>query len=201
MNTATPRLLRRLNAQRLLDELRAAGEPLLVTELMARTGLSRPTVDAVADDLLRLGWVTELAPERPRRGRPARSLAFDATAGNVAALDIGEVKVRAAVADLAGNVVAERVREFAGEERLPVVRAVASETLSEAGVGREKLMSSCIGCTGPMDSRNGRVLFSTIFPDGFDLARALAPVLGPAVIENDCNLAAIAERWCGAAFL
>jgi predicted NBD/HSP70 family sugar kinase len=188
-----------MNAQRVLDALRAAGEPLLVTALVARTGLSRPTVDAVADDLLRLGWVTELAPERPRRGRPARSLAFHSTAGYVAAVDIGEVKVRAAVADLSGSVVAELVHEFAGEERLPAVRATASEVLADAGVGREQLLSSCIGCTGPMDSRNGRVLFSTIFPDGFNLAGALSSVLGPAVVENDCNLAAIAERWCGAA--
>jgi predicted NBD/HSP70 family sugar kinase len=35
--------------------------------------------------------------------------------------------------------------------------------------------------------------------EGFDLAGALAPVLGPAIVENDCNLAVIAERWCGAA--
>jgi predicted NBD/HSP70 family sugar kinase len=199
LNVATPRLLRRMNAQRVLDTLRAADEPLLVTELMRRTGLSRPTVDAVADDLLRLGRITELAAERPRRGRPARSLAFNATVGYVAGLDIGEVKVRAAVADLSGNVVAERVREFAGEERLPEVRATATDTLADAGVHRTQLLSACIGCTGPIDTRNGRVLFSTIFPEGFDLAGALAPVLGPAVVENDCNLAAIAERWCGAA--
>jgi predicted NBD/HSP70 family sugar kinase len=195
---ATSRLLRRLNAQRVLDALRESG-PARVTELVARTGLSRPTVDAVADDLLRLGWITELAAERPRRGRPARTLGFDAQAGYVAGVDIGEVKVRTAVADLAGEVVAQRVREFSGEDRLPLVIATAAETLADAGLRRGQLLSACIGCTGPMDTRNGRVLFSTVFPDGFDLAGALAPVLGPAVVENDCNLAAIAERWCGAA--
>jgi predicted NBD/HSP70 family sugar kinase len=187
-----------LNAQRVLDTLRDSG-PARVTELVARTNLSRPTVDAVADDLLRLGWITELAAERPRRGRPARSLAFDPRAGYVAGVDIGEVKVRAAVADLAGDVVAECVREFGGKERMPVVLSTAADTLADAGLQRTQLLSACIGCTGPMDTRNGRVLFSTVFPDGFDLAGAVAPVLGSAVVENDCNLAAIAERWCGAA--
>ena len=80
---ATPRLLRRMNAQRVLDILREVG-PLRVTELVAQTGLSRPTVDAVADDLVRLGWLEESAAETPRRGRPARSLAFRADAGYVA---------------------------------------------------------------------------------------------------------------------
>ena len=53
---ATPRLLRRLNAGLVLDALRESG-PLRVTELAARTELSRPTVDAVVDDLVRLGWI------------------------------------------------------------------------------------------------------------------------------------------------
>jgi predicted NBD/HSP70 family sugar kinase len=187
-----------MNAQRVLDALRAAG-PLRVTELMSTTGLSRPTVDAVADDLLRLGWVEEVAAEGGGRGRPARSLAFRADAGYVFGVDIGEVKVRTAVADLRGAVVGERVREFAGEERLPVIRRTISATLGDAGVTRGDLLSSCVGCTGAMDTPRGRVLFSSVFEDGYDLAGSMARSLGrPLVIENDCNLAVIAERWCGA---
>jgi predicted NBD/HSP70 family sugar kinase len=196
----TPRLLRRMNAQRVLDTMRTFPEPLRVTELMARTGLSRPTVDAVADDLVRLGWLEERTAEAAARGRPARQLSFRATAGYVAALDIGEVKVRAAVADLNGDVLAERVTEFGGAERLPVIRRTARAALKAAGVTREQLLLSCVGCTGPMDPVTGRVLFSTVFPEGFDLAGALAGTLGrPIVVDNDCNLAAVAERWCGAA--
>lgn len=197
---ATSRLLRRMNAQRVLDALRACEGPLRVTELMASTGLSRPTVDAVADELLRLGWVAEAAGEGGGRGRPARSLSFRADAGYVFGVDIGEVKVRTAVADLRGDVVAERVREFAGAERLPEIRRTINATLGDAGLSRADLVSSCVGCTGAMDSPRGRVLFSSVFPDDFDLAGALARTLGrPLVIENDCNLAVIAERWCGAA--
>src|SRR3954451_21587726 len=114
---ATPKLLRRLNAGLVLNAVRDRG-PARVTELVTRTGLSRPTVDAVADDLLRLGWLEETYPDRPRRGRPARNLAFRADAGYVAGVDIGEIKVRVAVADLAGTVVAERVREFADGDLL-----------------------------------------------------------------------------------
>ena len=63
---ATPRLLRRLNAQRVLEVVRDAG-PMRVTELVASTELSRPTVDAVADDLVRLGWLEETAAETKRK--------------------------------------------------------------------------------------------------------------------------------------
>lgn len=190
--SATPRLLRRINAQRVLDALREGG-PARVTELVARTELSRPTVDAVADDLVRLGWVEELVAATGGRGRPARSLAFQPRAGYVAGVDIGEVKVRAAVADLAGEVVAERLHLFDSEDRLPAIRATAAAVLADAGVASP--VSSCVGCTGPMDPRTGHVLFSSVFPDDFDLAGAMASVLtGPLVVENDCNLAVIAEH-------
>jgi len=191
---ATSRLLRRLNAERVLDAVRDTG-PLRVTELVASTGLSRPTVDAVADDLIRLGWLEEIAAEA-RRGRPARSLAFRADAGYVAGLDIGEVKVRTAVADLRGEIVAERVREFAGADRLAVIRRTIRATMADAGVARQQLLAACAGCTGPMDPRTGHVLFSSIFEDDYDLAGALEGTFGRRpVVENDCNLAVIAEHW------
>jgi predicted NBD/HSP70 family sugar kinase len=197
--TATPRLLRRLNAERVLDALREGGA-LRVTELVERTGLSRPTVDAAADDLVRLGWVAETAPRKQRRGRPARSLAFRADAGYVAAADIGEAKVRAAVADLRGEIVGERVYEFGDADRLTAVRATARATMKDAGVAREQLLASCVGCTGAMDPTTGRVIFSDVFPSGFALARAMQRTLSTrVVIENDCNLAVVGERWRGVA--
>jgi predicted NBD/HSP70 family sugar kinase len=197
---ATSRLLRRINAQRLLDAVRAADAPLRVTELVALTELSRPTVDAVADDLVRLGWLRETAAGTGGRGRPARVLEFCASAGYVAGLDIGERKVRVAVADLLGEIIAERVRFFEEDDRLLVTRQTASATLKDARIKRGQLLSSCVGCTGPMNPTTGRVLFSDIFPENFDLAGAMARTLGrPIVVENDCNAAVIAERWCGAA--
>jgi predicted NBD/HSP70 family sugar kinase len=191
---ATSRLLRRMNAQRVLDALRSSG-PMRVTELVSLTELSRPTVDAVADELVRLGWLSEQVPITDgARGRPARSLAFRADAGYVVGVDIGEVKVRCAVADLRGEIVAERVREFAGAKRLPVIRREVASVVEDVG----DLLFACVGCTGAMDRSRGRVLFSSVFPDGFDLAGSLG-FRCPVVIENDCNLAVMAERWRGAA--
>src|SRR3954467_260326 len=128
---ATTRLLRRLNAERVLHALRETG-PLRVTELVARPGRARPPLAAVADELLRLGWLEELAADRPRRGRPARTLALRAHAGYVAGVDIGEVKVRSAIADLSGTVLAERVHEFRDQDRLPEITATIAGTLADA---------------------------------------------------------------------
>jgi predicted NBD/HSP70 family sugar kinase len=61
---------------------------------------------------------------------------------------------------------------------------------------------SCIGCTGGMDPRTGAVLFSSAFPglEDVNLRDALGGSLGAeVVVENDCNLAVIGERWHGVA--
>jgi predicted NBD/HSP70 family sugar kinase len=212
---ATPRLLRRLNAGLVLDALRDGG-PRRVAELAARTGLSRPTVAAVAEDLVRLGWVVETAAPvsgaadgseaAPRRGRPARALAFRADAGHVAGVDIGEYTVRAVVADLQGEVVAEAERHPApgddGAARLRLVRSTAAEALQAAGLARGAVLAAGVSCTGAMDTAAGQVLFSSAFPGlpAPNLRRALRGTLGPEVlVDNDCNLAVVGERWRGVA--
>jgi predicted NBD/HSP70 family sugar kinase len=205
---ATPRLLRRLNAQRVLDVLRES-EPLKVTELVERTGLSRPSVDAIVDELLRLGWIAEvegLHAERPVRGRPARRLAFRADAGHVLGADIGERTVRVAVADLRGEIVVEQRARFdddaTGEERLARVRETVAATLKAAGVPRARILAGCLGCTGGIDSITGKILFSSAFPGLPDLNLAAAlrrTVRAPVLVENDCNLAVLGERWHGVA--
>lgn len=205
---ATPQLLRRLNAGLVLDALRGDGA-MSVTDLVAVTGLSRPTVDAVAGDLVRLGWLVELAEDpgspRPRRGRPARRLVFRANAGYVVGVDIGEHKVRAAVADLRGDLVAERCDELddpycAAADRLKAIRSTIAATLAETEVGLDAVLAACVGCTGGMDDERGEILYSSALPPGFNLRRAVQRALGPVVaIENDCNLAVLGERWRGVA--
>jgi predicted NBD/HSP70 family sugar kinase len=199
--------MRHMNAALVLDALRGAG-PLAVTDLVARTRLSRPTVDAVADDLVRLGWLAEVDPETvPRRGRPARRLAFRADAGYVAGVDIGEYKVRTAVADLTGRVVAERRHDFAAEDtgrkRLSAVRRTLAGAIDEAGIDLPELLATTVGCTGGMDTATGAVLFSSAFPGlkKVNLREEIARTVGtcPVRVENDCNLAAIGERWLGVA--
>ena len=116
-----------------------------------------PTVDAVADELVRLGgW-----PRPPRRGcagAPGAVAQVPADAGRVVGVDIGAVRVRCAVADLRGQVVAERVRQFGGADRLPVIRRELAAVIEEAG---GELLLACVGCTGAMNRALGRVLFSS----------------------------------------
>jgi predicted NBD/HSP70 family sugar kinase len=197
------RFLRRLNASAVLAALREGGAQTL-RGLAAATGLSRPTVEAALGELARDGWVAELEPAAGAPGRPARRYRFRAEAGAVVGVDIGAHRVRAAVADLDGTVLAgERVpvdAPAAPPERLAAAGAAIAGCLAAAGLGAADVRAAGVGTPG-LVARDGRVTTS-VLPgwSGLALRAAIGRQLPcPVVVENDANLAVLAERWRGAA--
>ncbi|MFF8444124.1 ROK family protein [Streptomyces californicus] len=196
--------LRRINLAATLRALR--GEPAVgLTELAARAELSRPTVEGLVEDLLGLGWVSEVPPESGRMGRPRRLFRFRAEAGHVLGIDVGSSGARAVVCDLNGEVrgrsTVRAEASFGREKRLAGMRSAAHEALSYAGVPAAHVMAVCVGTTGVVTA-TGTVRLCVSLPDwtGLDLAaEAGRDFDAPVLVENDCNLAALAERWVGVA--
>ncbi|HWD78661.1 MAG TPA: ROK family protein [Kribbella sp.] len=204
--------LRQLNAVSVLRELRG-DQPLTLTELSKRTGLSRASTEDVARDLLGRGWLAEVAPASGSVGRPARRYRFNAGAGRLLGLDVGGHKVLAVVTDLDGEVLHQArvdVPADAGRrERLAAVDRCTSKALANAGLLRSgggasdeaRIWATGVASTGLVDG-TGKVMLSDSLPEwtGVDLAahvRRLVP--GPVRVENDCKLAALAETWRGVA--
>lgn len=207
---ATSPLLRRLNAGVILDALRSMG-PATGTELISATGLSRPTVHTVCDHLIEMGWIRELEHRQPETGstpgRRARQYEFNARAGYVLGVDLGQNKVTAAVADLRGVEVGSATRQFAREDidarsRLTEVRRAIGAALSAAGIQRSAVLAFALAVPGPVDDR-GHVVAKEEYLPGLariDLRTALGKGFDiPVLIENDANLAVLAERWRGCA--
>ncbi|MET8703304.1 ROK family protein [Kitasatospora sp. NPDC004723] len=203
-------LLRRINAAVTLRALRE-GHAVTLTQLVGDTGLSRPTVEGVIEGLVETGLVAEVEPQSGgqagagRRGRPARWFRFRAEAGHILGIEIGVHDIRIVLADLAGEVVGSHFRpveeSLDAEERLAAVRSVVAEVLRKAGVSRDNLWAVGVGTPGIVD-RDGTVQLGTAMPGwtGLDLgARLRRSFRCPVMIENDANLAAIAEHWQGAA--
>ncbi len=206
---ATPQTLRRLNAGTMLEVMRSSGA-VTGTELMQATGLSRATVMAICDDLIRQGWVQELENQRDfggyRKGRPARRFELNGRAGYVLGIDIGAGKTVVLLADLRGDTVARaslpfRSADIRPQERVDVVDRAAMATLKAAGTVPGKVLAASAGLAAPID-RDGNVVVAQAFWGMFDvgLRAALLERHGwPVLLENDANLAALGERWRGAA--
>src|SRR3954463_12698331 len=99
-------LLRELGSQGVIDALLRQGASTRV-ELAQRLGLSKQTISAIVRDLEHAGWVAEVGQTSGGLARrPVRS-ARGAGAAHVVGVDLGSTRVRAALADLVGRVVAE----------------------------------------------------------------------------------------------
>ncbi|QPP07492.1 ROK family transcriptional regulator [Streptomyces bathyalis] len=201
--------LRRLNTIAVLRFLRSQGpgRPQSLSQLAAATGLSRPTVDQVVEELTAQGWLTEASdPVAGRSGRPARRFRFRGEAGRVVGVDIGLHKIVLLLSDLAGDIMASEREEMdpdmGGAERLAFLRARVARFLDEQKVHPDELWALCVGVPGVV-GETGRIT-SVIVPEwsDFELARRLGESFPCRILaENDVNLATLAEHWQGAAQL
>ncbi|MFF1822796.1 ROK family protein [Kribbella sp. NPDC058245] len=177
-----------------------AGVAQTVGVISAETGLSRPTVHAVLDDLVAAGLVEPSNAASAGPGRPARSFRFVREAGMVAGVDIGPRGARVVLCDLAGHRLgyAELGREgrSVDETTVAAVEAVAKE----AGADLASLKAVGVALPGVVEE-SGRLRASLVLPEvvGQPIAETVADQLGCLVtVDNDIKLAALAEQRGGA---
>jgi glucokinase len=132
--------------------------------------------------------------------------------GWVAAVDMGASNLRFARADLRGRLSAtraEQVRPEGGPEGVisqirEGIEALAAAGTKSAGRARRSARPRAIafGVPSAVNPRTGRVSLANNLPGwrDIDLVGAIASSFGvPVVVENDANMAALGERWKGAA--
>ena len=193
--------LRLRNGQAVFDEfMEAAPFPISRATLARRTGLSKPTVSALVSDLENAGVVSLISSKRSqgRIGRPAAPYALLPDAALVVGVDMGATKIIVGIADLLGQVLAEDRIETASHARAALEAVVDTTTrlLKDLGDKEHFLESGCVGVPGVYRPSMDRVKMSPNLPGFSDLPiRAeLSDRLGvPVTIENDVNLAAVAE--------
>jgi predicted NBD/HSP70 family sugar kinase len=197
----TPSLLRELNDRAAL-ELLLPGEPLTRAQLADATGVSKVTVAQVLARLEDRGLVYVAGEVTSGRGPNAALYSVVPSSAYVAALYIESGLVSTAVADVTGRVIAE-IREGSGGACDPVdlVRGAVDRACRKAGVSVSALSSFVIGSPGVVDPSTGDLRFAARLPDWHEgvLAALRGALRRRVVIENDVNLAAMAERSYGAA--
>ncbi len=199
--------LRQRNSRTVLDIVRRAPSPLRVAEIAQTAGLSRPTVETVAEGLLEQGWL-QLADsdEAPTVGRPARLYRFQERAGYVVGVDIGAHSTAVSIADLLGGVVASERRrvppDLPAAERLALTADVIGDLIRHIGIDRARILSMTVGTPGIVSPIQHRVGLSPGMPGWreTDVISALSSTVDCAIeLENDANLAAVSERARGVA--
>jgi predicted NBD/HSP70 family sugar kinase len=200
---ASPSTARAINDRLALRLLQEEG-PLTAGQLKQLTGLSRPTVADLVERLTEAGLISVVGESgEQRRGPNARLYGIVAGRAYLAALDVRTEGVTVVVADLLGRELARAsvpIADDAGtgpavEQAVGLVERAAKEA------GADRLHTVAIGAPGLIDPATGELRDSTGLPEWH---RRLAAALGeclPArvLVENETNLAALAEQRDGAA--
>lgn len=193
---ASPSTARAINDRLALQLLQEAG-PLTATQLKARTGLSRPSVADLVERLTEAGLIEVVGESgEQRRGPNARLYGIVARRAHLAALDVRTDSVTAVVTDLLGRPLAETALPVGAPD--DAVRALL-RTAREAGAG--ELHTVVVGAPGLVGPATGELRDTEGLPAWHrDLVAALQRSLPAAVaVENETNLAALAEQRLGVA--
>ncbi len=201
-----PEFLRKVNARQLLRLLRLHG-PCSRADLARQSGLSAPTVSSAISYLQEKGLVESVGPGPSTAGRRPSLLRFNANRGYVVGADIGRSVVRVGLADLDGNLVDKWVAEVpdrnSPERVARQIIGVVRQLRRRHQIPLAKILALAAGVPGITDPRAGIVLSAPILSPQWESA-PLRKILEKgsgivSTVENDVNLAALGESWCGRA--
>lgn len=176
--------------------------PTTVSTVMERTGLSRPAVDSIVEELTATGRLAETGPVTGSAGgRPARRFRFRPEAGALVGIELGWDEVTVAVHDLEGTPLAETsdpvTPRIDRRTRLAVLDASLDAALRAAGTTRDAVRAAVVGTPGVVDE-DGVVVRSLLARDwaGPHLRDHLRSGLEYAtvLVENDARLGALGEQ-------
>lgn len=176
--------------------------------IAAETGLTRGTVSSLVGELIELDVLRETGEVAPPGGvgRPGTTLELSDAVGALG-LEVNVDYLSVAVEDLSGTVRHER--RVYGENRgappgpvLDALAGVALEALEEAESAGVSVVGAAIAVPGLVEAATGTVLRApNLGWQGIPVASELSRMLGGlrVRVENEANLAALAEHSRGAA--
>ncbi|MBO0803888.1 MAG: ROK family transcriptional regulator [Nocardiopsaceae bacterium] len=196
----TPRLLRELNDRAAL-RLLLDGRQVTRSQLADLTGVSKVTVAQMLARLEERGLVAGVGELAGGRGPNATLYSAVPASAYAAGLYVEQGLVITAVADVTGTVIAEVRQDASGAPELGLVRSAVDRVCASAGISVEELSAFVIGSPGVVDPRTGDPLLTINLPEWHEGVRdgLCGALRKPVLIENDVNLAAMAERAVGAA--
>ena len=197
----TPSLLRELNDRAALDLL-LPGHPLTRTQISEQTRVSKVTVAQMLTRLEERGLVAVVGQQEGGRGPNAALYSVVPSSAYVAGLYVDMDVVSAGVADVTGRIVAEvSVNPNDAANPVELVRGAVDRACRTAGVEMSRLNALVIGSPGVVNPQTGDPQLAINLPDWHEgvLDSLRGALHRPVIIENDVNLAALAERSVGAA--
>jgi glucokinase len=201
--TANTNFMRKMNQSLVLDLIRSE-ERISRADIAKKLKISKSTVSALVDDLIRLNLVEEVGSGSSTSdgGRRPTHLAFNLKAGYVVGIELGGNQILLLISDLKGNLVHKAKTDTLAGKGDVISRLIAfmKESIGASGISLTGIIGIGVAVPGICDINN-RVILQA--PSLNWIQVPLWDVLEsefnkPVYIDNDVNLAAMGERWIGA---
>jgi glucokinase len=201
-----PSVLRHANAHSILKLLRECGS-CSRADLVRASNLSAPTITNVVKDLLAEGLVEPLGEGESSGGRPPDMIRFKAERGCLLATEISAESISLLLTDLNGNELDTSKFSLLKQKTTPeaICGYIGDELkalLKKQKKTREQLLALVVGVPAITNVEEGSVLsISTLEGWRSVPLRAMLTKIANClvIVENDMNLAALGEHYCGTA--
>ncbi|MEU6777980.1 ROK family transcriptional regulator [Nonomuraea angiospora] len=175
-------------------------------DIAASTGLNKATVSSLVADLIDRRLVRETGLTENRVGRPATMLVLDGSPYAAIGVEINVDYVSAVATDLAGERLLTWRRSFGGGESVNQgvagVGAIIRRVVNRMAREERQVLGLAVAVPGLVDVQGTvRIAPNLGWRDadiGGDLTKALRDPGFPIQVDNDANLAALAEQRFGA---
>ncbi|MEV7965632.1 ROK family transcriptional regulator [Sphaerisporangium sp. NPDC088356] len=175
-------------------------------DIAASTGLNKATVSSLVADLVDRRLLRETGLTENRVGRPATMLVLDGSPYAAIGIEVNVDYLTAVAVDLSGTELLSWRRSFAGATATPnqavaAVAALARRVLNRMGKEARHVLGLTVAVPGLVDvSGSVRIAPNLGWRDvdlSGDLAKALRDPGFPVLVDNDANLAVLAEHRFG----
>jgi predicted NBD/HSP70 family sugar kinase len=175
-------------------------------DIAGATGLNKATVSSLVADLIDRRLVRETGLTERRIGRPATMLVLDGSPYAAIGMEVNADYMTVVALDLAGRRLLSWRRAFAGSSANPGQAAASIAALAKRAVAKvekegRRTLGLTVGVPGLVDGNGIVRLAPNLRWYDVDLPSALRKALGhppyPIKVENDANLAVLAEQRYG----
>jgi predicted NBD/HSP70 family sugar kinase len=175
-------------------------------DIAATTGLNKATVSSLVADLIERRLVREVGMTENRIGRPATMLVLDGSPYAAIGLEVNADYLTAVALDLSGERLLSWRRAFASASSSPGQAIASLAALAKRAVGKmgredRRVLGLTVGVPGLVDADGVVELAPNLRWREVDLRKSLLSALNepsyPLLVENDANLAVLAEQRYG----
>jgi glucokinase-like ROK family protein len=188
----------------LIGTIRKHGE-ITKGSLVSSTLYSRSKINPGIQALLKKGYIKTVGTGDYTGGRRSLKFSMNGDLGIVAGVYIGATSCDIILADIAGKIYG-RYSEPGSVRSGPTpvlehIGTLLEKIVQDSGWATDRLLAIGIGVPGPVDFAKGLLSSPPIMPgwDGFPIIQTVQKRFptARAVVDNDVNLMALGEQYCG----